>query len=268
MAGDSLAEMEQQNEGAPDGEMDMDEIQMAIQALSSLKGDPSSASPSSRPARPSEITLPPISTFWSGPPGVGSNGHAANGHSGTGPRHHVHSSNGLPGGLQYSYVTAGDGSGRFGTESNGHHRADMQGPSSSASTSAYTYTPATTPSVLTTTSLSSPGSPSGLDNSAYFRLEEDANDQAQFDLLESRHPTHTHTSMIVRANGQQGQQPGDDGFIGRVSQFPLVSGALRVYERGRNSSRVVKVRTFPFFESGFAGHATYSRGALSSMEQI
>lgn len=242
--------MEAAQNGA--GEMDMDEMQMAIQALSSLKGNPSSPSEGSSPAdggrtaskRPSEITLPPISTFLNGPVNGNSNGnhiHASNGSTPIGhPHHHSqnqhhqhqpHSSH-RSNGVQYSYVSA----------SNGHHRADNHGADSSASTSAYTYTPVTTPSGRTATSLSSPGSPSGYDHSAYFEdRSRGANNHAHFARSSDDHDYGG--GALVRSNElQQVQQNGDDGFIGRVSQLPLVSGALRVYERGRNSSRVVKVR--------------------------
>jgi hypothetical protein len=227
MAGES---MEPNGQHQQPGEMDMDEMQMAIQALSSLKGNKAStdSNASSRP-RPSEITLPPISTFTNGTSGSSSsytNGHYSEGHR----SHRHHAPQHAPaGGLQYSYVSAGRGD----TDTHGH-RADVNGPSSSASTSAYTYSQATTPSGRTATSLSSPGSPIDYDNSTYFGLEHD--DHAHFDL-----PGRSHQGVLVRAQAQQSQIPGDDGFIGRVSQLPLVSGALRVYERGRNSSRVVKV---------------------------
>lgn len=223
--------MESKGQQQP-AEMDMDEMQMAIQALSSLKGNKASTDTnlSSRP-RPSEITLPPISTFTNGTPGASSS--YTNGHHSAGYQsHRHHASQHVPiGGLQYSYVSAAGG--RGGTDTHGH-RFDVNGTSSSASTSAYTYSQATTPSGRTATSLSSPGSPVDYDNSAYFGLEHD--DHAHFDL-----PGRSHQGALVRAQAQQSQLQGDDGFIGRVSQFPLVSGALKVYERGRNSSRVVKV---------------------------
>lgn len=236
----------------------MDEMQMAIQALSSLKGNPSSlsesghsaASSSSRHAasattRPSEITLPPISTFLNGHSG----GHANGGHSSSDATpnghhqhylHHRHSNGHAANGVQYSYVSASGG--RYSSDSNGHHRSDHYGASSSASTSAYTYSAVTTPSARTTTSLSSPGSPNGYDHSAYFGHDAAAgvDEHASYE-----HQTngHAESGALVRTNGNhQLQEAGDDGFIGRVSQLPLVSGALRVYERGRNSSRVVKVR--------------------------
>jgi hypothetical protein len=42
-----------------------------------------------------------------------------------------------------------------------------------------------------------------------------------------------------------GDQPDlvDEHFLDRVSQMPLVSGALKGYERARNSNRVVRVRS-------------------------
>lgn len=238
MAGDGMDSNNGSNGAERPSEMDMDEMQMAIQALSSLKGTAagtsggSNGSPSIRP-RPSEITLPPISTFLNGPPGA-ANGHA-NGHPASRHHHHhhhhPHEGRG-GGGLQYSYVSAAGG--RYGVDANGHRTDDMHGASSSASTSAYTYSAVTTPSGRTTTSLSSPGSPIDFDNSAYFGLDDD---HAQFDLPEGAN----YRGMVVRQQAQQVPAAEDDGFIGRVSQLPLVSGALRVYERGRNSSRVVKV---------------------------
>ena len=180
---------------------DVDDVQMAIAALSSMK-----AASSSKKTKPS---LPPISSMLLD----GGNGehmgastssrHQSNGgHNGyavNGSGHHHHRSNGV-GGLQYSYVTA--------SSSNGLHDAGLG--NSSTSTSAMTHSTATTPSVRTATSVSSPGTPP-------FERE--------------------------RMNGGQSVDPevGDEGFIGRVSQLPLVSGTLKLYERGRNSSRVVKV---------------------------
>ncbi|GAA95485.1 uncharacterized protein L969DRAFT_614927 [Mixia osmundae IAM 14324] len=40
--------------------------------------------------------------------------------------------------------------------------------------------------------------------------------------------------------GDETLDEGDARFLDRMSQFPIVSGALKAYERGRNSSRVVK----------------------------
>lgn len=118
--------------------------------------------------------------------------------------------------------------------------------SASTSNSALTFSPATTPSARTATDYSSPNSPTSLK----------AASQTYFQSHHSSHPPHPedlqHGSSISRANSGplqdeleglalSGPELGDDGFIGRVSQLPYVSGALKVYERGRNSSRVVKV---------------------------
>lgn len=46
---------------------------------------------------------------------------------------------------------------------------------------------------------------------------------------------HEHPSLLDPDNPEA-------RFLDRVSQLPYISGAMRVYEMGRNSSRVVKVR--------------------------
>lgn len=180
---------------------EVDDVQMAIAALSSMKAA------SSKKPKPS---LPPISSMLldggggqdHGGASSSSRHHSNGGHNayavnGAGQQHHPRS-NGV-GGLQYSYVTA--------SSNNGLHDAGFG--NSSTSTSALTHSTATTPSGRTATSVSSPGTPP-------FERE--------------------------RIDGQSvDPQIGDEGFIGRVSQLPLVSGTLKLYERGRNSSRVVKV---------------------------
>jgi hypothetical protein len=213
------------------GELDMDEMQMAIAALSSMKGGAAAQTDQSS-SRPSEIILPPISTFVNG----NGNAHASSSSNNAGHHHNHNHHQHHSGGVQYSYVSANQGS----------RSADGQyggGPtSSSASTSNYTYSPVTTPSVRTTTSLSSPGTPDRYDDrSPYFGGINGLSDDhsSAYDLPEGRQLVRASSSLAQHE--QQLQQQGDDGFIGRVSQFPLVSGALRVYERGRNSSRVVKV---------------------------
>lgn len=217
--------------------MDMDEMQMAIAALSSLKestaasnGHESSTSQANTPRDaltkpPAGIAIPPISTSFNNTP--------RDNHD----HQHYHGiRNGYPGpstskagGLQYSYVSADPGQGNgahdgYAYNNNTHH------PDSSASTSTYTHSPVTTPSVRTTTSLSSPGSPELYERSPFF-----GHDGTQGSLIaSSSSPRTVHPANIPT-------ELNEDGFIGRVSQLPLVSGALRVYERGRNSSRVVKV---------------------------
>lgn len=49
-----------------------------------------------------------------------------------------------------------------------------------------------------------------------------------------------------RAKGARHEDPTNEDFVSRVSHFPLVNSALRVYEHSKASSRVVKVRFFPF----------------------
>ena len=175
-----------------------DDVQMAIAALSSMKAASTSTSSSKTKSKPS---LPPISSMLKGEQTVKDGTYSEHGYA-NGNGHHHRPAAGA-GGLQYSYVTA-NGNG------NGHGLHDNGAGNSSTSTSAMTHSTATTPSICTATSVSSPGTP-------------------PFDR--------------ERANGglPLDQEIGDEGFIGRVSQFPLVSGTLKLYERGRNSSRVVKV---------------------------
>lgn len=163
---------------------------MAIAALSSMKAASSNGGGNGKPA-----SLPPISSLI-----VGDD--MANGHSE--PYANGHRASGTAGGLQYSYVPA---------TTNGHH-LHHAGNSSTSTASAMTHSTATTPSVMTATSVSSPGTP------PYER----ENGSSQHHVQPDHYPDN-----------------GEEGFIGRVAQFPLVSGTLKLYERGRNSNRVVKV---------------------------
>lgn len=168
---------------------DGDDVQMAIAALSSMKAMSNGSGSKGRPAAGS-MTLPPLSSML---------------------EQQQHTASARGGVLQFSYVPAGHG----GAGEVAGAAAGM-GNTSSTSTSALTHSTATTPSVRTATSVSSPGTPP-------FERE----------MSSSRTPN---------GNGHldDGAENGDEGFIGRVSQFPLVSGTLKLYERGRNSSRVVK----------------------------
>lgn len=243
-------------------------MQIAIAALNSLKGSGSSSStagsvngheeasprwspsPSPTNGNGNGISLPSISHMLreggNADDGVGTSRAAGRG----------------MGGLQYSYVTA-NGGGR-GSSSKGGQRGtttatvrsgssgssrrtarppnldDVAGPgafdgsfASSSVGQQYSLQASTTSSLMTaTTSASSPGTPpferhdrskgpAGVDGQA-----------GHVDALQQHHLQLQHALAL---------QQGDEGFIGRVSQFPLVSGTLKLYERGRNSSRVVKV---------------------------
>jgi hypothetical protein len=59
----------------------------------------------------------------------------------------------------------------------------------------------------------------------------------------------------------------DENFIGRVSQLPYVGGALRAYETGKKSNRVVKVRIYPLSSISVA-RRLLMYVCSTSMEQI
>lgn len=129
-----------------------------------------------------------------------------------------------------------------------HHGSSGVGCNAGSSSASLSYSPVSTPSALTaTTESSSPSSPSqawGAERppytTRYVRVGEDglytpgtsASDGAS-----------TFYDLTPGASLQQSTSNGEDGFIGRVAQMPLVSGALKVYERGKQSSRVVKYGT-------------------------
>ena len=250
---------------------EQDEVQIAIAALNSLKGSNSSsstgaagssvnghdeASPrwttSSSPTNGNGngISLPSISHM------LREGGNADDGAGGTSRA----GARGM-GGLQYSYVTAnGSGAGTGGrgsssskggqrgtaTARNGRRTARPPNLDDVAGTGAFDgsfasssvgqqYSPqaSTTSSLMTaTTSASSPGTPPF---ERYDRSKGAAGVEGQAGHVEALQQHHLQLQHALAL------QQGDEGFIGRVSQFPLVSGTLKLYERGRNSSRVVKV---------------------------
>lgn len=224
-----------------DQDQDAADVALAIEALGSLRSAPSEQHSGKRP--PSSISLPPISSMMNGV------AHGARGPY-TLPSQHQHHLQG----------------------------SSSSSATSAASTSGLTFSPATTPSANTSNStagseLSSPSSThffhdgpgssavAACSSSAVSRASDRPPYSSVFVRNGERRPgidTPGDTCSVISsasvdgladlstsnhntASSPIGSPQGDDGFIGRVSQFPIVSGALKVYERGRNSNRVVKV---------------------------
>jgi hypothetical protein len=193
-------------------EEDDEGVRIAIAALGSLKTDGrggSTAKGAGVRAGPNEITLPPISTIMNQDGSIKQ-------HNLNGNPYYNHQQ------YQPPFYAASSSS---------------SGVDGSTSTSALTFSPATTPSAVTANSESSSvTSPVVAERPPYSTRFVRAGEE---DLYTPG--TTVSESASTFFDAAQGQPQGDEGFIGRMSQFPIVSGALKVYERGKNSSRVVKV---------------------------
>merc|ERR1712093_89417 len=208
-----------------------------------------------RSKHPHEITLPPISSLLHERRGHSAQeqafGYGRQQHDGTGSHYaHAHpheegTHNSRDYSVTHTNFAASSGSSGAAFPSSSTNVGAPSSSSTSTSNSALTFSPATTPSARTATETSSPSSP--------------VSTRAPYNSSQQHHRFSDPNAIVTRANGPHGEpgplqdelrglalneaEQGEDGFIGRVSQLPYVSGALKVYERGRNSSRVVKYGT-------------------------